>query len=94
MGDINIEVVNLVPKFLEFFDKSKLTDNIEDKWRVWQTDYHFAAVPPTEEGLVKAKKEFIMVYDRYFTYEGQIREFKHDDTMLIECINSYKKNCY
>ena len=47
----SVEIVNLVPKFLEFYTmaQEKNADE-EQRWRLWQEQYHFAAVPPGQEG--------------------------------------------
>lgn len=91
MTNINIEVVNLVPKFLSFFDKAELVKGMDDKWKLWQSEYNFAAIPPTEEGLAKAKQDFIGVYNQYYKYEDRIRRFQYDEVMIKQCILQLQK---
>lgn len=86
MNKTNIEIINLVPQFLLFLDESKVVDTIDEKWEVWEEKYNFAAVPPTDEGIIRAKKEFSKVYDDYLLFEKQIRNFIPDETLLKDCL--------
>ncbi|MGX4687367.1 hypothetical protein JNUCC83_10905 [Vagococcus sp. JNUCC 83] len=65
MVNSTIELVNLVPKFVTFLEKSKKIQTMDGKWELWKTEYNFAAIPPTEEALVQAKLDFVRVYQKY-----------------------------
>jgi hypothetical protein len=46
-----IEVLNLIPKFLKFYEKANV-DGLDHnaRWSLWEEHYNFAAIPPGDEG--------------------------------------------
>jgi len=60
----NIEVKNLVPKFLDFYKKA-VGCNEETRFELWKKHYGFAAVPPGEEGAQLAKQQLEAAWDKY-----------------------------
>ena len=60
----NIEIINLVPKFLEFYGKAAGCDG-ESRFETWKKHYGFAAVPPGEEGELLAKQMLDCAWDKY-----------------------------
>ncbi|QUW23736.1 hypothetical protein JSQ81_09720 [Sporosarcina sp. Marseille-Q4063] len=45
----NIEIVNLVPKFLAFYEKAKSANgDMNLIFELWEEHYNFAALPPVE----------------------------------------------
>ena len=43
-----VEVVDLTPRFLAFYDSATvLHADTGERWNLWRSLYHFAAVPPT-----------------------------------------------
>jgi hypothetical protein len=54
---INLEVVDLTPRFLAFYEAAQAVDTDADvRWRLWQEHYGFAAVPPTPDGQALARR--------------------------------------
>ena len=47
----SIEIVNLVPRFLNLYNKAVGFDE-ETRFELWKEHYGFAAVPPEEEGAL------------------------------------------
>lgn len=60
----NIEVIDLVPKFLDFYKKAVGHDS-ETRFDLWQKHYGFAAVPPGEEGARLARRQLDEAWDKY-----------------------------
>lgn len=62
----NVEVMDLVPKFLNFYKLANKDGIDEDaRWTMWKELYNFAAVPPGEEGQTVAKKLLNDAWDKY-----------------------------
>jgi len=64
MSQSRIEVINYVPKFLNFYEKAKGKEN-ENIWDLWKEHYNFAAVPPGEQGQKMAKEMLMGAWDKY-----------------------------
>lgn len=62
--DINLEVINLAPKFLNFYEKAKGKD-VSCIWDIWKENYNFAAVPPGEQGEQMAKELLMNAWPKY-----------------------------
>jgi len=60
----NIEVINLVPKFLNFYNNAIGCDE-ETRFELWKKHYGFAAVPPGEEGALLAKQQLESAWNKY-----------------------------
>ncbi|MBE6610409.1 MAG: hypothetical protein E7634_07045 [Ruminococcaceae bacterium] len=60
----SIEIINLVPRFLDFYGKAKVCDG-ESRFETWKKHYGFAAVPPGEEGELLAKELLDSAWDKY-----------------------------
>lgn len=51
-----VELLNLVPKFLTFYQMAnRLEIDKEQRWKLWEKYYNFAAIPPGEEGKIIAR---------------------------------------
>jgi hypothetical protein len=59
-----IEVVDLSPQFLDFYQAAVGTD-ANTRWKLWGEKYGFAAVPPTPEGNEMARKMLDEAWPRY-----------------------------
>ena len=59
-----IEIINLVPKFLDFYNKAVGCDE-ETRFELWKKHYGFAAVPPGEEGALLAKQQLKEAWEKY-----------------------------
>lgn len=74
---VNIEVVNLVPKFLNFFELANHEDvNESERWNLWKKHYNFAALPPGYDQ--QARKQLNQTWMRYQSNINQIRNWKPD----------------
>ncbi|EJR54916.1 hypothetical protein IIM_01856 [Bacillus cereus VD107] len=61
-----IEILNLIPKFLDFYTlASQDTIDEEKRWEQWKEHYNFAAVPPGEEGRQLAKELLRSAWPKY-----------------------------
>lgn len=63
-GSRAIEVVDLCPQFLDFYQAAVGTDPTT-RWRLWGEKYGFAAVPPTPQGKELAHKMLDAAWPRY-----------------------------
>ncbi|MDH5161676.1 hypothetical protein P5X88_12055 [Heyndrickxia oleronia] len=62
----NIELLNLVPKFLDFYHRANDSEISENqRWRLWEENYNFAAVPPGDEGRKIARDLFQRAWEKY-----------------------------
>lgn len=60
----NIEIINLVPKFLDFYNKAVGAAE-ESRFELWKKHYGFAAVPPGEEGEILVKQQLKGAWEKY-----------------------------
>jgi hypothetical protein len=63
-GSRTIEVVDLCPQFLDFYQAAVGTDPTT-RWKLWGEKYGFAAVPPTPQGRELAHKMLDAAWPRY-----------------------------
>jgi len=81
-----IEVVNLVPHFLTFFNHANHDDvNEPERWRLWKEYYNFAALPPGYDE--QARKILNQTWKKYQTNINKIRDWQPDQ-MKVENIFS------
>jgi len=60
----SIEIINLVPKFLDFYNKAAGCAE-ETRFELWKKHYGFAAVPPGEEGEILVKQQLKDAWEKY-----------------------------
>ena len=61
-----VEVVDLTPRFLAFYDSATvLHADADERWNLWRSLYHFAAVPPTPFGDSLARRLLDSSWARY-----------------------------
>jgi hypothetical protein len=60
-----VKLYDLCPKWLRFYELAKHELNPERRWQLWQEHYRFAAVPPTEAGMLRARQMLDESFDRY-----------------------------
>lgn len=65
-GDLSMEVVDLTPRFLDFYHAAQQSDP-QARFALWQERYGFAALPPTEQGMAMARS---MLESAWPFYEG------------------------
>ena len=63
---ISLEIKDLTPKFLEFYQAAQKEQASPDRrWELWKQMYDFAAVPPTDEGHKIARRMLDEAWPRY-----------------------------
>lgn len=86
----NIEIRNLVTKFIDFYHKAK--DKDEDTvWELWQSDYNFAAVPPGEQGKEMAKNLLKDAWSKYPDVIDYLESWKPDEEKVQKYLNQVKE---
>ena len=71
---INLEVVDLTPRFLAFYEAAQAVEPDADvRWRLWQEHYGFAAVPPTPDGQALARRLLDEAWPAYPGVLAQVR---------------------
>lgn len=84
-----IEVVNLVPRFLTFFNHANHEDiNEAERWRLWKEHYNFAALPPGYDE--QARKILNQTWEKYQTNITKIREWQPDQTKVESAFREIK----
>ncbi|MGZ3276362.1 MAG: hypothetical protein ACXU8Z_21575 [Caulobacteraceae bacterium] len=64
-GRLTVQVVDLSPRFLAFYDAAKGVPDAATRFKLWQELYGFAAVPPTPEGQAMARRLVDGAWPRY-----------------------------
>ena len=62
--DVSITVKDLTPKFLTFYRAAQDADP-DARFGLWKKDYDFAAVPPTPQGDIIARRLLDDAWPRY-----------------------------
>jgi len=71
---VTITVKDLTPKFLAFYDRAiEQRASPDQRWELWKSLYHFAAVPPTPAGDNLARYLLDRAWPRYPSTIGRIR---------------------
>lgn len=88
----NIEVINKVPKFIDFFDRSReeYLDQ-EGRFELWKETYNFAAVPPGEDGQRLAKTLLDNAWIKYEYNINMIRQWKPEKGRLEKYLEEIKE---
>lgn len=87
----NITIVNLVPKFLDFYEKASVTGvGEQERWELWKEHYHFAAVPPGEEGLKVARELLNNDWEKYGEHISNIEKVKPDQEEVQHILSKVK----
>lgn len=60
-----LSIVDLTPKFLTFYEQAQGVTDQEERWKLWQALYGFAAVPPTPQGKVRARELLEQAWNKY-----------------------------
>ncbi len=72
-GERTLEVVDLTPRFIDFYQAAAAADP-ETRWTLWNEKYGFAAVPPTPEGMKMARGMLDAAWPRYANALPLIRQ--------------------
>jgi hypothetical protein len=86
-----IEVLNLVPKFLKFYEKANIdsVDN-EVRWSLWKEHYNFAAIPPGEEGKKLARLLLDEAWEKYQENIEFIKKWEPNQPRVEKFLNEVK----
>lgn len=84
-----LHVVDLTPKFLDFYECAKDVDQ-ERRWTLWKERYGFAAVPPGEQGEKLARELLDRAWPRYADVIPHLRTWKPDASRLEERLRQVK----
>jgi hypothetical protein len=60
-----VQVEDLSPRFLTFYQAAKTLPDAEARFRIWQNTYGFAAVPPTPAEQAMARRLVDEAWPRY-----------------------------
>jgi hypothetical protein len=64
-GNLTVEVRDLSPRFLAFYDAARDVRDPDARFKLWDELYGFAAVPPTPEGQAMARQLLDGAWPRY-----------------------------
>jgi hypothetical protein len=88
----NVELLDLVPKFLSFYHLANKPDIDEEKrWALWEEHYNFAAVPPGIEGRRMARNLLDEAWERYTDYLSFIEEWKPNEENVRDSLTKVKE---
>lgn len=85
----NIEIKNLVPKFLNFYNKAVGCDG-ETRFELWKKHYGFAAVPPGEEGALLAKRLLEAAWEKYENVIPFLEQWSPDSEKIQQNLSMIK----
>jgi len=87
----NIEIKNLVPKFLDFYARADFEgiDN-KERWELWKKHYNFAAIPPGDEGKKLARKLLDNAWDKYTQKINYIRNWQPEPKLVEDHLSNVK----
>ncbi|TFE01527.1 DUF2268 domain-containing putative Zn-dependent protease [Jeotgalibacillus salarius] len=88
----HIEVINMVPKFLRFYEEASKTGIDADvRWRLWQEHYNFAAVPPGEEGQKMARELLDQAFSKYAEHVQDLKDWNPETSKLERTLKAIKE---
>lgn len=85
----NIEIINLVPKFLNFYNKAAQCDG-EARFELWKEHYGFAAVPPGEEGERLVKQQLETSWEKYEEVIPFLEQWSPDSETIQQHLSKIK----
>lgn len=87
----NIEVKNLGPNFLKFYNLANEENmTLDDRWQLWKEHYGFAAVPPGEDGKKWARNLLDEAWTKYEESMNYIETFEPDLDRLESYLTDIK----
>lgn len=85
----NIEIKNLVPQFLHFYNEAVGCDG-ETRFELWKKHYGFAAVPPGEEGALLAKRLLDAAWEKYERVIPFLEQWSPDSEKIQQNLSMIK----
>ena len=79
----DIEIINLIPNFLKYYNIAK-TSKENERYALWKKHYNFAAVPPGEQGENLAEKMLEEAWDKYEQVIPILEEWSLDSSEILE----------
>ena len=86
----SIEIINLVPKFLNFYNNAIGCDE-ETRFKLWKKHYGFAAVPPGEEGILLAKRQMESAWEKYEKVIPFLEKWSPDSEKIQQHLSKIKR---
>jgi len=84
-----IEIVNLVPKFLNFFERANHEGvNESERWNLWKEHYNFVALPPGYDE--QARNQLKQTWEKYQSNIDQIRNWDPDQNKFEKMFTKVK----
>lgn len=85
----DLEVINLLPKFLAFFDRANHENvDIGKRWRLWQQHYNFTGLPPGYEE--EAKDKLNKTWKKYQENINSIKYWQPDEMKIKTVLKEIK----
>jgi hypothetical protein len=81
--------MNLVPKFLNFYEKAIASD-ADERWALWEEHYNFAAVPPGDEGRGMARTMLEDAWNQYEDITLALQQWKPDEQRVEKMLHEVK----
>ncbi|MBT2691775.1 DUF2268 domain-containing putative Zn-dependent protease [Bacillus sp. ISL-55] len=86
-----VEVLNLVPKFLSFYNLANNPGvDVEKRWALWEEHYNFAAVPPGEEGRMIARNLLGAAWESYANHLSFIEKWEPNLEIVRDFLSKVK----
>lgn len=86
-----IEVIDLVPKFLSFYKKATAAPiDEEQRFLLWEEHYNFAALPPSEDRSNQARALLNEAWDKYHEHIEYIQEWKAEANSIKQYLSQVK----
>lgn len=87
-----VELINLVPKFLDFYQMANKSDiDKEKRWTLWEKHYNFAAIPPGEEGKTIARSLLDGAWNTYSEHLIMLENWEPNLEKVKEYLTKVKK---
>ena len=87
-----VELINLVPKFLDFYQLANKSDiDKEKRWTLWEKHYNFAAIPPGEEGKTIARSLLDGAWNTYSEHLIMLENWEPNLEKVKEYLTKVKK---
>ena len=87
-----VELLNLVPKFLAFYQMANKSDiDKEKRWTLWEKHYNFAAIPPGEEGKIIARNLLDGAWNTYSEHLIMLENWEPNLEKVKEYLTKVKK---
>lgn len=86
----DIEIINLVPKFIHFYEEAKKVPQ-DERWELWKEQYGFAAVPPGAQGEILARELLDSAWERYSNVRSYLENWHPDIERIQSCLRKIQK---